>query len=361
MPCYYHLHRHLDLLLLATLLVEVDQTRRRRVVVHDLALLTQLGQDVLGEHLTQFDAHLIVRVDTPDSALNMNLVLVKGDQGTKSLGCQFLEHDRVGRLVTGKDLGLDECVVLAFLWSELFHNLLLGLTEREGLGLGEEVGEQDLVVLAVCDRVQGLDRSEEITRDQLGTLVDELIESVLAVGSGLSPDDRSSLVVDLLAGLGDALSIGFHVSLLEVVSELVEVLVVREQSLGLRAVEVIVPDTDEGKDYGQVLLERGLLEVQVHLVGTEEELLKVVVSDGEADGETDSGPERVSTTDPVPELEHVGLGDTELGDSGGVGGQGDKVLGDVRLFLGRLEEPLLGTLGVGDRFLGGESLGGDDE
>lgn len=66
------------------------------------------------------------------------------------------------------------------------------------------------MVLATGDRVLGLGRGEEVTvrvshhvlyiivrsgfkvdspRDQLGTLVDELVEGVLAVGTGLSPDD----------------------------------------------------------------------------------------------------------------------------------------------------------------------------
>lgn len=86
--------------------------------------------------------------------------------------------------------------------------------------------------------------------DQLGTLVDELVERVLSVGTTLSPDDwlagprsaldtlhtvltHSSLVVHSRAVLGDTLSVRLHVSLLEVVGELLHVLVVRKQSLGL--------------------------------------------------------------------------------------------------------------------------------
>jgi hypothetical protein len=59
------------------------------------------------------------------------------------------------------------------------------------------------VVLSARDWVEGLDGSEEITECQLplhlysgdipwnklGTLVDKLVESVLTVGTALSPDD----------------------------------------------------------------------------------------------------------------------------------------------------------------------------
>ena len=56
--------------------------------------------------------------------------------------------------------------------------------------MGEEVGEEDAVVEGVTDRVEGGSRSNEISRDQLGPLVNELVERVLTIGSGSTPDDR---------------------------------------------------------------------------------------------------------------------------------------------------------------------------
>lgn len=75
--------------------------------------------------------------------------------------------------------------------------------------------------------------NDNLPRNELGTLVDQLVESVLAVGTALTPDDRASLVVDLRAVLGDALTVGLHVTLLEVIGKLLEILVVRQESLGL--------------------------------------------------------------------------------------------------------------------------------
>lgn len=98
-----------------------------------------------------------------------------------------------------------------------------------------------------------------------------------------------------------------------------------------RTVEVVVPDAYESENDGQVLLDGGLFEVLVHLVRTSEELLKVLVADREGDGQTDGRPERVSSTDPVPELEHVVGRDSELGDGLSVGREGDEVLGNMGL------------------------------
>ena len=98
-------------------------------------------------------------------------------------------------------------------------------------------------------------------------------------------------------------------------------------------VEVVVPDTDKGKNNRQVLLKLGRRKVLVHLVGTVEQLLEVLETDGKGDRQTNGGPKGVSASNPVPELEHVGLVDTESGDGFGVGGKGDEVLGNVRLLL----------------------------
>ena len=68
---------------------------------------TRLGQfrlDFLGQLFTEFDAHLVVRVDVPDRALNENLVLVEGNEGTQGLGIETLDEDGVGRPVPGKHL-----------------------------------------------------------------------------------------------------------------------------------------------------------------------------------------------------------------------------------------------------------------
>lgn len=135
----------------------------------------------------------------------MDLVLVKSNQTTQCLGGELLEQDRVGGLITKEDLGLDKSVVLGLFGAEFLDDLLLSLSECQSLGLSKEVGEEDLVVVA--ERVLSLDGSQKVTRDHFGSLVDELVESMLTVGSGLSPNDGTSLVVDLVTCLGHALTV----------------------------------------------------------------------------------------------------------------------------------------------------------
>ena len=97
----------------------------------------------------------------------------------------------------------------------------------------------------------------------------------------------------------------------------------------MSTVEVVVPESDESENDGQVLLERSFDKVLVHFVSSEEEFVEVLGTDEEHDGETDSGPEGVTSTDPIPELEHVVRVDSERSDGLGVGRESDEVLGDV--------------------------------
>jgi len=56
--------------------------------------------------------------------------------------------------------------------------------------LSEEVGKEDTVVFGVFDGVEGCGGGEKVGGDELRSLVDELVEGVLAVGACCSPDDR---------------------------------------------------------------------------------------------------------------------------------------------------------------------------
>ena len=69
------------------------------------------------------------------------------------------------------------------------------LAEGQRLGLGEDVRQEHVVVPA--ERIERLDKGNEIARDESRPLMDQLVERVLAVGARLAPVDGTSLVLDL--------------------------------------------------------------------------------------------------------------------------------------------------------------------
>lgn len=77
-------------------------------------------------------------------------------------------------------------------------------------------------------RIVRFDRGYEVTGDNTGALVDKLVECMLAISSRFPPDNRPSAVVNLVTSPYHILSIALHVSLLEVCSEPMHVLIIRQ-------------------------------------------------------------------------------------------------------------------------------------
>ena len=167
--------------------------------------------------------------------------------------------------------------------------------------------------------------ADEVGGDQLGALVDELVERVLPVRARLAPVDRAGLVVDLRAAERHVLAVALHRQLLEVGGEALHVGAVGQDGDGLRAEEVAVPDGEQAHQGGDVALERRRAEVLVHRVEAGEHRAEVLRADGDHRREADRRVHRVAPADPVPEDEHVGRVDAELRHFLGVGRDRDEV------------------------------------
>ena len=93
-------------------------------------------------------------------------------------------------------------------------------------------------------RVVAGQRQDEVGRYQACALVDQLEEAVLGVGAGLAPDHRAGIVVDRLAVARDALAIALHIDLLQIGRQVLQVLIVGDDRLGVRTTEIVVPDSE---------------------------------------------------------------------------------------------------------------------
>ncbi|SVK52092.1 Uncharacterised protein [Acinetobacter baumannii] len=289
-------------------------------------------------------------------------MLIQRNQTAQAERGDFTQQDRVGRAVAFKHFERRHVFDLLrgfTLRRELGFHRLQRLAERQRFGLGEEVGQQFGVVIA--QRVMADGRRDEIARHQLGALVDQLVERMLTVSARLAPDDRAGLVIHRIAVAIDVLAVGFHVALLEVSGKTVHVLIVRQNGFGFGAEEVVVPNTDQCQQHRQVFLRRRFGEVLIHGVRAAQQLLEVVVTDGQRDRQTDRRPQRVTAADPVPEFEHVVGIDAELGHRFAVGGQRSEVLGHVLLIDRAAQEPVARAVGVGHGFLSGEGFGRHQE
>ena len=219
---------------------------------------------LLGQLLAELDAPLIVGVDAPHDALDEGDVLVERDEGAQRLGREVdAEDGRCGAVA------LEDASGNHPLGRALGADLVGGLAEGERLGLGEEVAQEELmdVLAVVAHRVGRVGEGDEVGGDHAGALMDQLVESVLAVGARLAPEDLARGGGDGAAVPADVLAVGLHGELLQIGREAMQVLVIGQHGMALGAEEVHVPDVEQAHERDDVLLERSLGERAVD--GTE--------------------------------------------------------------------------------------------
>ena len=239
-------------------------------------------------------------------------------------------------------------------------DLLGRFAERQRLGLRENVCQQNIVMLS--QPVQRLAERDEVARDEPGSLVDQLIKRVLAIGSRFTPIDRTRLVVRLHSVQRDVLAVALHRQLLEVGREALQILLVGKHGDSFGAQEVGVPDREQAHQNRQVALERSRAEVLVDCVEAIQHCPEVLRTDGDHGRKADRRIHRVTSADPVPEPEHIGRVDAEPGHFRCVGRDRHKMPGD-RFFIPAktLNRPGASGVRVGHRFQSREGFRRDDE
>uniref|UniRef100_A0A2D4N154 Uncharacterized protein n=1 Tax=Micrurus spixii TaxID=129469 RepID=A0A2D4N154_9SAUR len=214
---------------------------------------------------------------------------------------------------------------------------------------------------AISDWMLGLGWNQKVTRDHASTLMNQLVEGMLSIGSRFAPHDWSSIIVHTGALPCDVLPIRLHIPLLKVSSKAVHVLVIGQQRMSFCAVTVDVPDPQHRQQHGDILLQGSRAEVIVHPVGSSKQFLKIVKTNMQSNGKANGRPQRVTSTNPIPELKHVCGVNSEVFDFRPIGREGSEMLGHSRRIFSSLKEPFFGSFSICDGFLSGKSLGGNDE
>jgi len=121
--------------------------------------------------------------------------------------------------------------------------------------------------------------------------VEQLIEGVLTVRAGRSPDDRAGRSWSRRAGALHALAVALHVELLEMIGQELQVLAVREHGRRLGSQYVAIPDPEQSEQHGQVALEWRGSEMFVHRARSLEQRAEAVRTDRERDRQADRRPQ----------------------------------------------------------------------
>ena len=157
-----------------------------------LAVLCQstvciLCENCLGQDLTELYAFLVEAVDIPCEALEHNFILEMSEDGAECFRCQLVSYDDAGRSAACEILILVVIVLAACKCNDL-SSYVGGKLLLAGRILDYHV----IIHLIILE-------TDELERDNICALMEQLIEGMLTVRAGLTEDDRSCNVVDRLA------------------------------------------------------------------------------------------------------------------------------------------------------------------
>src|SRR5262245_29449277 len=199
-----------------------------------LWLALEFRDDALSQHFTQLHTPLVERVDVPDNALGEDCMLIQGDELAERFRREPFGKERIRRAVALEDAMRHEPIRRA-----LGFYFLRCLAEGQRFGLGEDVCQEHVVV--PTQRVERLVERDEVAGNESRSLMNQLIEGMLPIGSRLAPIDRAGIVADSVALEGDVFAVALHRQLLQIGWESLEVLLVRQYRDSLGAEEVGMP------------------------------------------------------------------------------------------------------------------------
>lgn len=123
-----------------------------------VARLVQFLEDFLGQDLAQLNTPLVEAVDVPDGALGEGEVLVIDDKSAElSRANGAANKDRSGWAVAEEALVRDQLIRGA-----LSTQLVVRLSDHQGLSLCKVVGGQHLLVHVIRDGVVRLGSQDEV-------------------------------------------------------------------------------------------------------------------------------------------------------------------------------------------------------
>src|SRR5690242_10339736 len=102
-------------------------------------------------------------------------MLIKSNQLAQCLRGEFISKNRIRWAIAIKDPVRHKPIRRTFRL-----NLLCGLAESQRLALCEDICHENIVMPS--KRIQGLGKSDEVTRDERRSLMNQLIERMLSIG-----------------------------------------------------------------------------------------------------------------------------------------------------------------------------------
>ena len=319
-----------------------EQACRRRVKAGRVSRL-EARRQVLGQGLAKLYTPLVKAVDAPDDTSNEDAVFVHGEQAAQGGRGELIQDDGGTGPVAGKVLVAGELAAAGL------------AADHEGARLGQGVGHEGFMV--AVEVMGGLLDHDEFGGHVAGALVQPLEEGVLAVAAFFAPGEAGGVVAEGLAVDVHAFAVAFHFQLLQVGGQATQAMVVRGHAAAGLTEEGTVPDIQQAEPDGQVGVPGLFGKVLVHGGTATDKFQKAIRANGDGDRQAHGRPDGEAASHAFGHGQD-GV-DAELGCQFWLGGDGDKVLGNVHATV--VLEPLQGRFGVAQGFVRAPGFGNDDE
>ena len=198
---------------------------------------------------------------------------------------------------------------------------------------------------------------DEIDRNQMRALMQQLEYRVLRIRAYPAPRNRCSRAVDRLHVYSDALAIRFHFELLEIVGKQAQPFVIGEYGTGLAAANAGIVKIGEGRPHHQIIGDIGIPEMRIHSLRTGKEGAKIIHPHSHRDRKSDTRPDRISPADAFLEGKDPCFVHAPFYGAFRIGRQRNDASPGVRHPV--VTQPFERAFRVGHRFDGRERLAGD--
>src|SRR5262249_16389683 len=199
-----------------------------------LRFALEFRDDALSQYFAQLHAPLVEGVDVPDHALGEDAMLVKSDELAECFRREPFGDERIRRAVAREDAMRHKPIRRA-----VSLDLLGRLPEGQGFGLSEHVCQEHVVV--PTKRVERPGERYEVAGNESRSLMNQLVERMLAICAWFAPIDRAGIVRDFVTVERDVFAVAFHRQLLQIGWKSFQVLLVRQHRDGLGTEEIVVP------------------------------------------------------------------------------------------------------------------------
>ena len=212
-------------------------------------------------------------------------------------------------------------------WSRTFRfDFTQSLAECQGFRLRKHVGNQQILMLA--DWIERFAESNKVAWNKWRSLMDHLIKRMLPICSRLTPNSGAGGPLHASPIKRDMLAVGFHLKLLQIRTESIEVLIVWKNRKSLRSQKIRIPNSNKRHKHWKIFCKWSRSEMFIHFVETTKHFFESCRSNCNHRRESDCRIHRVSPADPIPETKHICSIDSKGFHLFCIGGNRDEMLGN---------------------------------